>query len=84
MPNVYRGLAKRHWPHQWHLLNSRPRINRLLRRYDTVDIIFPGGNLKPASSQFPHPLVTFDYDKDGNLIRISAINGHRKLRTWTS
>jgi YD repeat-containing protein len=37
-----------------------------------------------ARSESPHPLVTLDYDEQGNLIEISVIGGDLRVDTSTN
>jgi hypothetical protein len=80
---IYRGLNKRLWFSQWRLLHTRPLANRLLRRYDTVNVQFTkigNGDLKGGHSELPHHLVTLDYNKDGDLVQVSVLRPRRGLR----
>jgi hypothetical protein len=80
---VYRGLRKGLWFRQWRLLHIRPLVNRLLRRYDSVNVQFTKigkGDLRGGHSEFPHPLVSLDYNKDGDLVEVSVLRPRRGLR----
>jgi hypothetical protein len=79
MFKVYKGLAKRHWLSQWHLLHTHVWWNKLRRRYDAVEVIRL--DAKWSYSKFPNPLVTLDYDAEDNLIAISVIGKGLKVCT---
>lgn len=36
-----------------------------------------------ARSEFPHPLVTLDYDADGKLLEVTVIGGDLRVHTET-
>jgi hypothetical protein len=48
----------------------------------TVSIICGEGYV--SRTEFPHPLVTLDYDEQGNLLGVSVIGGDLRVDTSTN
>jgi hypothetical protein len=36
-----------------------------------------------ARSEFPHPLVTIDYDSDGKIVQVVIVGGDLRVSTYT-
>jgi hypothetical protein len=77
---LYVGTPKQRW-RQWKVLHIRPRWNRLRRKHDTV-VIEHRSDARVHYSDFPHPLVTFDYSKDGQLIGVTVCGSDMKVKRY--
>lgn len=74
--SLYKGLSFKSKIHQWHILHTRVWRNRFRRCYDAVYVRH--STARWARSEFPHSLVTLDFDEGGNLIGVEIIGRNLK------